>query len=743
MLVRIGAAVILVLVMIYSVVYWFGAGGPGRRWEEGEPTARALSADTIEARARSQASTALALGADAGASQILFGDLHVHTTFSLDAFTMAMPLGGGDGARPVSDACDFARYCSGLDFWSVNDHAIGITPWKWQQTVDAIRQCEAISGDESDVTPFLGWEWTQVGDTPETHYGHKNVVLRGLGDTEIPDRPIAAKASQPLAELDGSRFLAGLLGVMKPRQDIFDLLATFDDTGRYPNCPSDVPVREQQPGCRDTVKTPAELYSRLEDWGFESIVIPHGTTWGMYTPPGSSWDKQLSGEMHDPKRQTLIEVFSGHGSSEEYRDWRGVDVQADGSLRCPSPSPGYLPTCWRAGEIIEERCLESGESAEECGRRAAVARQRSVEARLPAHRVVVDTDKADWLDAGQCTDCFQPSFRYRPAGSAQYMMAIRNFDDPGNPRRFEFGFMASSDNHSARPGTGFKEYARTEMTEARFIRMPMALGGPPAESGDDPTQSKPYDQKPGPVDHIDSEGERASSFFQTGGLVAVHSEGRGRDAIWQALEKKEVYGTSGPRILLWFDLLNAPTSSGGMLRMGSEAKLVKSPMFRVRAAGSFEQNPGCPNESMTSLGAEQVARLCAGECYHPGDVRRPITRIEVVRIRPQNTPGEDVSQLIEDPWRVIACESSGEGCVAEFSDPEFPSAGRDTVYYVRAIEAPSLAVGADPLGCQRDESGRCISVDECVDRPDSDDCLSSTEERAWSSPIFVAYDRGN
>jgi hypothetical protein len=166
----------------------------------------------------------------------------------------------------------------------------------------------------------------------------------------------------------------------------------------------------------------------------------------------------------------------------------------------------------------------------------------------------------------------------------------------------------------------------------------------------------------------------------------------------------------------------------------------------VSAVGAFEQKPGCPADSLRALSTNRLQRLCGGECYNPGDRRKRIDRIEVVKILPQIVAGEEVGSLIEDPWRVLPCEGDDDGCTVRFSDPDFASSQRDAVYYVRALQEASPTINAGNLRCEYDASGQCIKVNPCsVSMPldTTDDCLADAEERAWSSPIFVDFAQPN
>ena len=229
--------------------------------------------------------------------------------------------------------------------------------------------------------------------------------------------------------------------------------------------------------------------------------------------------------------------------------------------------------------------------------------------------------------------------------------------------------------------------------------------------------------------------ERISSFLYTGGLVATHSAKKDRNSIWDSLNNREVYATSGDRILLWFDVINHPSKQ--IKPMGSEFKLNINPRFRVRAVGSQKQLPSC--NVGEEFNREILDRLCKGECFNPSDERKIISRIEVVRIRPQAYSGEPIENLIDDPWKIFKCDASSEGCEVEFTDENFINANREIIYYVRAIQEPSLAINASNLNCDRDDSGKCIKVNLCGDLEGQGegDCLSEIEERAWSSPVFI------
>ena len=675
--------------------------------------------------------------AETAGPQILFGDLHVHTTYSMDAFFTSLPLLGGEGAHPPADACDFARHCAALDFFAITDHAMELTPAHWAMEKEATRQCNGVAGDPAnpDLVAFHGWEWTQVGTTPEKHWGHKNVIFRELAEDRVPARPISAVGPEtvsPWAERAPAMAMAWLIDPLNAGAYL-DFGWMVDQIDATPLCDPDAHTRELPDDCHENAPTPDVLFRKLDEWGFDSIVIPHGTAWGSYSPPGTAWDKQLAPAMHDPGRQVLIEVMSGHGSSEQYRDWREVESGPDGERLCPEPTDDYMPCCWRAGEIVRERCGDL--PADVCESRVEEARRLTLEANVTPDLVLPGTSAEQWLDCGQDRRGFKPAYGLRPRGTAQYAWALSREGEAGEPLRFRFGSIASSDTHSGRAATGFKQPRRRRgWTDIAGLRSDFHAGllldrGEPA----DPQRAEP----PSPALSSPLVAERMASFLYPGGTVAVHARGRDRDAIWSSLVRREVYGTSGPRILLWFDLID----ESGRRPMGSEVRRSTAPAFEVRAVGAHVQKPGCPADVVDALGEERVRSLCLGECYHPGDARHPISAIEVVRVRPQRTPDEDVTTLVDDPWLTLACPADPSGCRVRFEDPDFASSGRDAVYYVRALQESTPAINGANLRT-RFEDGRAVSVEPCrvgAGARSGDDCLAEVEERAWSSPIFVDF----
>jgi len=690
-----------------------------------QPRSRAV----LEQNDRQQASVA----PGPAAKHILFGDLHVHSTFSMDAFDQSQIFAGGEGAHPIADACDYARYCSQLDFWSINDHAISLTPDRWQLTREAIRQCNAVAADVPDTVAFTGWEWTNIGSNIDNHWGHKNVIFPGDLDEDLPPRPIrSGGAAGPEFNVPMDTVgvitapLKGLITDSGRRGDHWQHLQYLMTTFSASPCDNSVPTRDLPHDCLESADNPAELFKRLDQWSDDYMVIPHGTSWGLYTPPGSAWRKQLP----VASRQPIIEVYSGHGNSEEYRSWRAVAVDDNGEKYCPEPSDGYIPCCWQAGEIIRKQC--DSPVGTECEQQVEEARANAVAAGASGHLTLTNVKQEDWLNCGQCPDCFLPSYELRPGMSAQAGLAVSEQTEQG-VNRFRYGFIGASDNHGSRPGTGYKEVQRSINVD--FVKGDQQIL--PARVGGAIRSILPEDAM-GTMATVFNR-ERGEAMLYTGGLAAVHSEDRSREAIWAGLKRKEVYGTSGPRMLLWFDHID---EAGEIRPMGSELQTDLIPRFRVRAVGAFKQKPGCPDFASQALGQDRLQRLCGSECYHPTDTRNSITRIEVIKVYSQTSPEEDIGTLIQDPWRILSCENAGDACVAEFEDESFGREGRDVSYYVRAIQEATPTINGSGLRCEYDEQGVCSSVNLCYSNNKTargDDCLAPVEHRAWSSPIYMDY----
>ena len=268
---------------------------------------------------------------------------------------------------------------------------------------------------------------------------------------------------------------------------------------------------------------------------------------------------------------------------------------------------------------------------------------------------------------------------------------------------FQFGLSASSDTHNGTAGA---------VEEKLFMGH---LGR------DDDSKEENLGGGKGDVGGINA---------SPGGLIGVWAEQNTRDSIFNAMRRKEVFGTSGPRMRLrmyagWDfapSLCAAPdrvsqadasgVPMGGNLPPRGDAT---APSFLALAMADpgTEVAPGTPLQKL---------QMIKGWVDRNGDHQQ---RIIDIAGSPDNGASVDPA----------SCETTGSGhqqLCAVWQDPEF-DAGQSAVYYLRAVENPSCRWSQ--FQCNQFEPGE--QPQACEHKLFS----RSIQERAWSSPVWYRAEK--
>jgi len=611
-----------------------------------------------------------------GERHAYFGDLHVHTTYSMDAFNFGTLATPDDAYRyaqgkAIKHPAGFDMQLEEpLDFYAVTDHGfyLGVVP---------------AGADTS----------TNISEYPEMAAIHNLNAPENLDLRSIPGRNFRAwifgfrkamRASGPSAE----RLRAEVGKIMRStwadeiqaaerhyQPGKFTTFAAYE----FSSTRKDGGSMHRNVVFRGTQNLPAMPFHRaisldpedLWNWmdglrgeGVESLAIPHNSNKSngqMFEL--ATWAGDPMTLSHNEKRarnEPLVEISQVKGTSETHpalsmRDeWADFEIDpyvaGGGKLRIAKPSGGYVRDAMKKGLALEAEGL-------------------------------------------------------------------------GNP--FHFGFIGSSDTH-----TGAGSYDESNyFSKVGLLDSTPALRGSVAISDAD-VKTLQIDESERFNFYISTDGrrylKRNTTVWGASGLAAVWAEENTRESIYDAFRRKETFATSGPRIRVRFfaghelnssmletaDGLSSAyargVSMGGDLLLKSDSSpafLVwavrdakTAPLQRVQIIKGWLEN-GKPEEKVFDVACSD------GLAVDPTTHRCPNNGAQV---------------------NLADCSISADRGAAElktlWQDPEFDSK-QTAFYYARVLENPScrwstwdaLRAGVSPR----------------------EDLHSTIQERAWSSPIWV------
>jgi hypothetical protein len=267
---------------------------------------------------------------------------------------------------------------------------------------------------------------------------------------------------------------------------------------------------------------------------------------------------------------------------------------------------------------------------------------------------------------------------------------------------FKFGLIASTDTHLAAPGA---------VSEQEYP----GHGGAGASARDELPEGLPDDLE-----------------FNPGGLAGIWAEENSRDSLFAALHRREVFGTSGPRIAIRFfggwDFPEDLCDSGSLVEAGYSQG--------VPMGADLEPGPGGGHAPVFALAALRDS----------GGAKTDLQRLQIIKGWVES--GElreavyDVAGSADNGASVdlSTCQVAGSGAAslcAVWRDSDFDPQQR-AFYYARAVENPSCrwstrVCNAAGVDCSEPESVPDELAPCCSEKHQRE-----IQERAWSSPIWYS-----
>jgi hypothetical protein len=614
--------------------------------------------------------------------QPFFGDLHVHTRYSLDANTQGTIVGPHDayrfargeplGIQPYDEngnALRTTQLARPLDFAAVTDHA------------ELFGEVEICTNPEY-VEYYLA-ECLLYRAAPEQSFIIFNLVAVGL--PELPQFPVPA-------------------GI-----PVVSDLPVIGANGKIPRLPY-CGVDGQR--CLEAAKTPwtdiqqaAEAYyDRSDDCRFTTFV-------------GYEWTgAPLSNNLH---RNVIFESEVVPGLPPAYQEfpreellWQALDAQCgavDGCNYLTIPHNSNLS----AGMMFETQDRFGNDYTAEFAQRRQDAEplaeiyQHKGQSECLGTTGVGAQDELCGFEVLPYNNLTGNRFGGANTGPPLEQDFLRQALKAGlqqeqqlgvNP--FKYGFIGSSDTHMGTPGN---------VIEDRFTGHAGAGLNPSNYSG-------------GLTDVIEA---------SPGGLAVLWAEQNTRESLFSAMRRREAYGTSGTRPIVRFfggwdypsDLCGrgdfVPVGYAQGVPMGGDLPAARSdaPRFAVSAL----RDPGFALEPTQPLQRIQIIKgwVSGGETHE---------QVYNVAGDPNNGASVDLD----------TCESTGSGFASlctVWADPDFDPA-QPAFYYARVVENPScrwstrqcLAAGVD---CSNPDAVPDGYADCC-----NADYPKTIQERAWTSPIW-------